>query len=307
MRNLTTSRLCTHRGQRSDLMRRFAGFGLLAVAAAGFSVAALPALAGDAASPWVDGHNVRTRLVAGVVEGTGSDGRILGGVEIEMADGWKTYWKNPGDAGGVPPSFDFSGSSNVRSANVLYPAPHRMTDKAGTTIGYKTRVVFPVEIEAATAGQPVTLKLDFAFGTCREICVPGEATHEVTLEPGDGAPRVPASVTEALARVPVAAGKTPGPALTRSVVSLDGTPPKIVLHADFPAGREGADAFVMGPDGEYVPLPVATAEEGRSGVVFEIDLSLGADVKALAGKPIEVTLVSKHGASTHRVVVTPSP
>lgn len=304
MRNLKTSRLSACAGQRSLPMRR-GDIGLLALALATVVFADRPALADEAVSPWVDGHNVRTRLVAGLVEG--SDRRILGGVEVEMADGWKTYWKNPGDAGGVPPSFDFSGSSNVKNANVLYPAPHRMTDKAGTTIGYKSRVVFPVEIEAATAGQPVTLKLDFAFGTCREICVPGEATHELTLDPGDGAPGAPPSATEALARIPAAAGKTSGPLLTRSVVSLDGAPPKIVLHADFPAGREGADAFVMGPEGEYVPLPVAKAEEGKSGVVFEIDLSLGADVKALTGKPIEVTLVSEHGASTHQVVVTPSP
>ena len=48
-------------------------------------------------SDWAQGHNSRVRLIAG---------DDLAGVELQMPAGWKTYWRNPGDAGGVPPSFD---------------------------------------------------------------------------------------------------------------------------------------------------------------------------------------------------------
>ena len=39
-----------------------------------------------------------------------------------LAEGWKTYWRMPGDAG-VPPLFDWAGSTNVATIKVLYPGP----------------------------------------------------------------------------------------------------------------------------------------------------------------------------------------
>ncbi len=68
---------------------------------------------------------------------------LRAGIEIKLQPGWKTYWRYPGDSG-VPPQFDFAGSENLASAEVLYPAPHSFKDEAGTSIGYKETVVFPV-------------------------------------------------------------------------------------------------------------------------------------------------------------------
>ena len=59
----------------------------------------------------------------------------------------------PGEAGGVPPSFDWSKSTNLESAQVLYPAPKRFTDKAGDTVGYKGTVLFPVRLKPKDASQ----------------------------------------------------------------------------------------------------------------------------------------------------------
>lgn len=259
------------------------------------------ARAGEAlASPWVEGHNVRTRLLAG--RPSSQDlGRVRAGVEIDMADGWKTYWRNPGDAGGVPPSFDWSRSENIAKVTVEYPAPKRLVDKAGTTIGYKGNVVFPVTIEVADAAKPVSLRLDFAFGTCREICVPGEAGHEIEV-PSSGAASIPQAVIDAAARVPgpPAADR---PRLEKTEANLAGATPNIILHAAFPVGAEYPDLFVEGPEGEFVPIPQLKTE-GESGMrVYEIDLTQGADIAALKGKDMRVTLVSSKGSSEVRVPI----
>src|SRR6516165_5175291 len=50
--------------------------------------------------------------------------------EIRLAPGWRTYWRDPGDSG-APPMIDFSGSQNVKTVNVLWPAPQRFSDGAG--------------------------------------------------------------------------------------------------------------------------------------------------------------------------------
>ena len=69
-----------------------------------------------AVTPWVEAQAARVRLLAGA-DPTLPGQSVLAGVEITMAEGWKTYWRNPGEAG-VPPNFDWSGSTNTASIKV---------------------------------------------------------------------------------------------------------------------------------------------------------------------------------------------
>src|SRR3954463_7229451 len=123
---------------------------------------AVPGLAVAAdASDWDGTQRAAIRLIAGerrVEKGSTID---RAGIEIRLAQGWKTYWRYPGDAG-IPPRFDFAGSRNVKSVTVLYPAPQRLADESGTSIGYKHDVMFPLEIVPADAAKPVTLSLQIA-------------------------------------------------------------------------------------------------------------------------------------------------
>ena len=107
--------------------------------------------------------------------------------------GWKTYWRYPGNSG-IPPRFDFTGSQNVKSVTVRYPAPQRLTDESGTTIGYKHDVVFPLDVVKEDAGKPATLRVKIDYGVCSKICEPADSTVELTLGgPGAFADRVTAN------------------------------------------------------------------------------------------------------------------
>src|ERR1700675_1991382 len=93
----------------------------------------LAALAGPAAaraqdaSPWDKQPHAQARLIAGSVMKSADATYLHAGVEIRLDAGWKTYWREPGDSG-VPPTFDFSGSENVKSVTVEWPAPARLPD-----------------------------------------------------------------------------------------------------------------------------------------------------------------------------------
>ena len=100
------------------------------------------------ASPWAKQQFAQARLIAGGRVADAPPGTIAAGVEIELADGWKTYWRNPGSSG-VPPLFDWSAASNLASAEVRYPAPTRYGDRGGDTIGYKHRLIFPIVVRPA--------------------------------------------------------------------------------------------------------------------------------------------------------------
>jgi DsbC/DsbD-like thiol-disulfide interchange protein len=239
------------------------------------------------ATDWVEGHSSRARLIAG---------SGMAGVEVQMPEGWKTYWRNPGDAGGVPPSFDWSKSENLASATVLYPAPKRFSDRAGDTVGYKGTVVFPVRLTAKDPAKPIDLRLSLEYGVCKEICIPAEASLSLEVAP-ETRSEVPDELAAALRQVPApeAERRAGDPILRRVVSELGAAKPSIVLEAEFPSGTEHADIFIEAPNGLFVPLPKKTAEDGSGHATFTVDLTDDVDLQALKGQKLTATLVSDSG------------
>ena len=264
----------------------------LLAAISGDRVLGMAHAAGPAQSPWVEGFNSKVRLIAGKASGEQSE--TFAGIELQMPKDWKTYWRNPGEAGGIPPAFDFAGSENLESATVLYPAPYRLVDpKAGTNIGYKDHVIFPVRVMAKDKSKPVVLKLNATYGVCKDICVPAEASLELAIA-ADAAPSP--ELASVLAAVP---RNVPDPAKDPILKSwrIDdaAAKPKLVLEVKDPGG-DGADAFLFSPDGLYMPMTKKTSD-AKGDAVFEVDLTDGIEFKDLKGKSLVLTLAGTKGQS----------
>src|SRR5271168_2329541 len=90
----------------------------------------MPQARAQDASDWDSQAHTAARLIAGSTVKTANATFLRAGVEIKLDPGWKTYWRDPGDSG-VPPTLDFTGSSNVKSVAVLWPAPELFPDGAG--------------------------------------------------------------------------------------------------------------------------------------------------------------------------------
>ncbi|MGB1234755.1 MAG: protein-disulfide reductase DsbD domain-containing protein [Planktomarina sp.] len=99
-----------------------------------------------------------------------SDGTHIAGLDVRLAPGWKTYWRQPGDAG-IPPVFDWSASANLSDVQVLYPEPKVTWADGFRSIGYADRVIFPLQITSDDAG-PIMLGGVVQLGICEEICIP---------------------------------------------------------------------------------------------------------------------------------------
>lgn len=258
------------------------------------------ARAAELVSPWnTTATDTSSRIVAGVSAGR-TGGTPVAAVEIKLADGWKTYWRFPGDAGGVPPVFDWSKSDNVARVTMLYPAPMRLSDKAGDTLGYKALVAFPALVEAKDATKPVILKLTLEYGICKDVCVPVEAELVLDIPVGTTS-ALPADAVAALDRIP-RTGKDirpTDPKVMKTEVKLDGPAPLIAIEAEFPGGAANAEVFIEAPVGSYIPLPKAGSGKdlGQNRARFEIDLAGATDTADLKGKIATVTLVSKQGLS----------
>ena len=279
---------------RSCAFARFSATNLVALTT--LLATSVAANAAELASAWSEGKpETKSRLIAGTTAG-----KVMAAVEIQLADGWKTYWRFPGDGGGVPPTFDWEKSENVASVRVLYPQPKRFADKAGDTLGYKGLAVFPVVIEPKDAAKPVSLKLMLEYGICREVCVPVEAALAVDV-PVTGAAELPAEVLAAIDHVPRLGQnvRANDPKLVKVEAKLDGAAPSLAIEAEFPGGTASADAYIESPEGFYIPLPKtgSATDVGKNRLRFEIDLTGAVDPADIKGKDAKVTLVSDQGLS----------
>ncbi len=252
-----------------------------------------PAWAGSATS-WTSKNHASTRLVAETTSWKDKKKTLIAGIHIKLDEGWKTYWRYPGDSG-LPPRFDWSGSHNLKSAKLLWPAPKRYLDSAGTSIGYKKEVVFPVLIEPVKAGQPIELKLKMEFAVCADICIPAEANLQLKVgKDGIFSSSFVPLLSRFLERVPEkkAPGTSSGLSVLHTEALLTGKAPYLTIDARFPRGGKGADMFIEGPEGFYLAPAKPVGKPGEGMIRFKVDLTQGDDPKELKGKTVTLTLVS---------------
>src|SRR3954449_140752 len=241
----------------------------------------MPQARAQDSSPWVKDSHSAVRLLAGSRSGA----VLLGGVAIQLQPGWHTYWRTPGDSG-VPPRFDFGKSENIEAVTVLWPAPTKFADGAGgVSLGYQNQVVLPLRIVTRNADKPVTLRADINYAVCEKLCIPVEASAELTF--ASVASTEDSALFAALDTVPKpAAIGDPVPLAIRDV-KREG---KAGVIVDVAASGD-VNLFVEGPTPDWA-LPVPKLIEQGSGVkrfAFDLDgLPPGASPD---GAALKLTLV----------------
>ncbi len=130
--------------------------------------------------------------------GKTAKGTYQGALRLTLKDGWKTYWRAPGDAG-IPPQFDWNGSGNIADIAITWPAPHVFDQNGLRSVGYEDQLVLPVEITPKNPAKPVRLRGEMDLGVCKDVCVPGRLDIDHTLDADAG--RNPA-IAAALAQRP---------------------------------------------------------------------------------------------------------
>jgi DsbC/DsbD-like thiol-disulfide interchange protein len=211
-----------------------------------FLISSLTAIAAQPVKPSASaqGFHSRARLISG-----GQQGDVwLAGIEITLDQGFKTYWRNPGDSG-LPPRFDWSASENVAGTEVRFPAPYRHEDAAGVAYVYGKKVVLPVLIKPKDKGKPVRLALSADYGVCKDICIPARADMILDLT-ADGPDR--SAVEAALAKVP--RPQALGAQADLSVLSVEPVTqdkPTFAVTVRVPEGAKPS-LFAEGPENWYV-------------------------------------------------------
>jgi DsbC/DsbD-like thiol-disulfide interchange protein len=262
-------------------------------------VAASGAIAADDASSWDGDARSAVRLIAGS-SAASADSTIRAGVELRLKPGWHTYWRYPGDAG-VPPRFDFAGSENLRSVEVLWPAPQPIREQGLTAIGYARDVIWPLAVVPRDPGKPVLLRLQLDYAVCETLCVPAQGKVELTL--ARGAASGDAALAAAQARVPrkTALGEGSGLAV-KSVQRIDAPRPRVLVDVAAPAGNDVV-LFVEGPTPDWA-LPVPTAVGGATAGLQRFSFDLDGAPPGATYRGARVTLTAVAGDSAIEVTAS---
>ena len=212
-------------------------------------------------------------LQAGLLPGWRmASGHHMAGLSLDLAPGWKTYWRSPGEAG-IPPEFDWSGSENVKSVRVLWPSPVVFHTNGMQTVGYKGGVVLPLEVMPIDPGQPMMLKARVDMGICKDVCVP--AVIEVQADLSDpGADQ--GEIRAALQAQPTSSGQA-GVGRVSCIVEpiADG----LRLTATFEIAAQGRDEVVVFEPADrsiWVAEAVTSRQAGVLTSVTEVVAASGA-------------------------------
>ena len=135
-------------------------------------------LAANLSSRWIVDQYSKSRLFVG---GYDKEKKILHlGWHVTLKEGWKTYWRSPGDAG-LPPRWAWKEAKNIDAITVNWPAPHRLNIFDMDTYIYHDEVILPIAVTIKDGQQAVSIALDMDYMICAEICVPQSASYSLDV------------------------------------------------------------------------------------------------------------------------------
>lgn len=142
-------------------------------------------------------------------------GSQMAALHVVLKDGWKTYWRAPGDAG-VPPAIDWTGSRNLGQITMHWPQPQVFDTYGIRTVGYQNELVLPIEIMPSDPADDIWMAGELSIGICHDICVPVTVDLSALLQ---GPGQADMLIAKALAARPVL---RPGTARCTVEPALDG-------------------------------------------------------------------------------------
>mgnify|MGYP003956012015 CR=1 FL=1 len=90
---------------------------------------------------------------------------------IDLNDGWKTYWKNPGESG-FTPEFEILSTNNLKGFEVSWPIPDIFVENETTIYGFKEKLILPIIFYPQKIERPFEFHFKLKMGFCKDICIP---------------------------------------------------------------------------------------------------------------------------------------
>lgn len=220
------------------------------------------------------------------------DGTRLAGLRMSVADGWKTYWRDPGEAG-IPPWFDWSGSDNVASVEVMWPRPEVFMSFGMRTVGYSGDLVLPLRVTPQNGALPMSVALHARIGVCREICVIEDVELSEQIAP-DLRPIGSKQIRRAVASVPMPAVDA---GMRLAVCRIEGTGRDRQMQAEFTFDADPGQADVLVEGHEHLWVRKTAVERDGDSLRLAAQLRLPKDVSWVDRSSVRMTVLAENFAA----------
>lgn len=218
------------------------------------------------------------------VTATGDRTDLPLGLKVRLTEGWKIYWRSPGDAG-LPPELSLA-DENANSQHKLemdFPIPSRFSLLGLDTYGYGKEVIFPVYLRGHDAGHPLRLEAEASALVCADICIPVGGSLSLDIPAGQSRASTDAQdIARYAALVPK---DQTGPDIGLEKLAFISDPPRLML--EMKSGTPPViDVFIETPvQGLGFAQPVAQSPQ-----LYAIAITGPGDVSALAGQQAVLTI-----------------
>ena len=213
-----------------------------------------------------------------------AEGKVRLLLAVIPNEGWKTYWRTPGD-GGFRPVIEWDPQVETQWH---WPRPIRFDSAGFSSVGYNQRVVFPLEI---TTSETQQLHGKLTLSLCSNLCVVNTFPLDIDLSAG-ASPDFADAWENAMAAVPPESGN-----MTVSSVTTDGDMLTVkVTSAD---GWLQPDVFTDNPTGTNLSPPQIEFAGDTLTARFSVSDDEGKPLDASRLQPL--SLVVSNGAQSQQL------
>ncbi len=220
------------------------------------------------------------------------------GLQYHIKDGWKIYWRTPGDSG-APMKLDWKKSRNIKEVKLYWPFPKRSIEEGIETFGYKSNMVFPIEVTPGDRAKPIDANLDLEYTICKEICLVEKASISLNI-PADSEDEKLIEFIDFHKKLVPQSNGTYGLKIESAELTKDGNLKVTATNNEI--FDEIPELFIEGNPGFKYHSPSTKYISGKKGIIFTYK------IKALAEKPtpldedIILTLVYRNNTAIERSV-----
>jgi len=209
-------------------------------------------------------------------------------LDIKLEDGWKTYWRSPGE-GGVAPAIRWQ--ETTPSMQWFWPTPARFDVAGITTQGYHQQVTFPMQM---TGDTQVTLKGVLTLSTCSNVCLLTD--YPFTIIPTQQDEEFAHDYLKAMGQIPVKSGLT-------ETMKVDYRQGELLLEAVRTGGWSNPGLYLDNLGDAVFGKPTIDVEGETLHATIPVSDSWGEEAPDISGKSLTLVLEDQGIAQESQLVV----
>lgn len=198
-------------------------------------------------------------------------------LDVKLENGWKTYWRSPGE-GGVAPVIAWK--ENMPAVDWFWPTPSRFDVAGMTTQGYHHRVTFPMAVRGPS---PAMLSGVLTLSTCSNVCLLTD--YPFTLKPSAHDPAFAHDYAQAMGQIPLSRGLT-------QTLSVGARPGELVVEATRAGGWSSPALFLDAVDNADFGKPQLRVEGEKLLATVPVSDGWGEGAPDLRGQTVTLVLAN---------------